>query len=113
MDFKLGSTNQTRGAQPFSYSRLHIFMASGSPWMRPSFVSRCSSRLTSHAMLESWSIVTATLPTEIGALSFSPLRIAAMKFAKCASVMESRPMVSEDEVVLPTLSSLVFFPSRS
>ncbi len=31
MDFKLGSTNQTRGAQPFSYSRLHIFMASGSP----------------------------------------------------------------------------------
>lgn len=31
------------GAQPFSYSRPHMFIASGSPWTCPSLVSRSSS----------------------------------------------------------------------
>ena len=30
MNFRRNGTDQTRGAQPFSYSRPHIFMASGS-----------------------------------------------------------------------------------
>ena len=62
-----------------------------------------SSRFTSQAMLESCSIVTATLPTETGAFSFSPLRMPAMKLAKCASVMESAPMRSAVDVCLPHL----------
>ncbi len=45
---------------------------------------QCEVRFTSHDTLDSCSIVTATLPTAIGALSFSPLRMAAMKLAKCA-----------------------------
>src|ERR1700721_4423830 len=68
------SARYIRGAQPFSYSRPHIFIASGSPWIWPSFVSRCISRFTSHAMLEICSIVTEILPTEKGGLSFPPLR---------------------------------------
>ena len=55
-------------------------------------------------------MVTVTLPTEMGAWSFSPWRMAAMKFAKCASVMESRPTRSADDVLPPALNSLVFLP---
>jgi len=54
------------------------------------------------AMLERWEHGTATLPTEMGALSFSPLRISGDEVGRSgASVMESRPVRSEDEVVLP------------
>ena len=58
---------------------------------------------TSQAMLESCSMVTATLPTATGALSFSPFRMPAMKLAKCRSVMESRPVRSADEVAFAGL----------
>ena len=47
--------------------------AAGSPSTLPSVVSRCNSRLTSQATLESCSIVTATLPCATGWLSFAPV----------------------------------------
>src|SRR5450631_3179367 len=104
---------QSCGSQPFSYSRPHIVIASASFFTCPLLASSCNSRFTSQATFESCSIVTATLPIETGALSFSPLRTPAMKLAKCASVIESRPVKSLDEVTLPTLNSLVLFPFTS
>ena len=49
----------------------------------------------------------------MGALSFSPLGMAAGKFAKWASVIESRPPRSAELLDLSALNSLVLWPGAS
>src|SRR5581483_2177103 len=103
----------TLTSHPGWYCRPHCFIASAS-LICPFAVSSVSSRFRFHAMFEICSIVTLTLATGIGECSGSPFWIPAMKFAKCASVIESRPMISLlwNRSLLATYSS-VFFPSRS
>ena len=76
-------------------------------------MSSCNSRFTSHAMLDSCSMVTATFPTDTGALSFSPLRMPGDEVREMRIGHRVAPDRSADEVVFPVLNSLVFFPFRS
>src|SRR5581483_3634728 len=84
-----GLAGYTVTSQPFSYSRPQYFMASGSLRMCAFSVLRCSLRPTNQAMLEISNMVTLTLATGMGECNSSCPRMAAMKLAKCASVIES------------------------
>ena len=75
-----------------------IASASLSCRMLPLAASTARLRRVKYAMFDSCSIVTATLPCVIGWFSFAPVRIAAMKLAKCRSVIVSAPTKSEADV---------------
>ena len=88
-------------------------MASGSFRTWPVLLSSFNSRFTRHAIFESCSMVTLVSATLIGECSFSPVRMPAIRLAKCASVMASRLSRPRLDPLSAALNESVIFPFRS